>query len=76
MSLFAKDLNYLEVLAADFLPDNNKLFIVVADSDCNLYVLQYDPEGERFLRIHIQLVEQSVATNSTKTRTRRTATNC
>ncbi|BCS21380.1 cleavage/polyadenylation factor CFT1 [Aspergillus puulaauensis] len=44
MSLFAKDLDYLEVLAADFLPDNNKLFIVVADSDCNLYVLQYDPE--------------------------------
>lgn len=46
MSLFAKDLDYLEVLAADFLPDGNKLFIVVADSDCNLYVLQYDPEGE------------------------------
>lgn len=44
MSLFSKDLDYLEVLAADFLPDNNKLFIVVADSDCNLYVLQYDPE--------------------------------
>ncbi|KAL4883616.1 CPSF A subunit region-domain-containing protein [Aspergillus karnatakaensis] len=44
MSLFAKDLDYLEVLAADFLPDGNKLFIVVADSDSNLYVLQYDPE--------------------------------
>lgn len=45
MSLFAKDLDYLEVLAADFLPDGNKLFILVADSDCNLHVLQYDPEG-------------------------------
>ncbi|KAL4902493.1 hypothetical protein BDW74DRAFT_157890 [Aspergillus multicolor] len=44
MSLFAKDLDYLEVVAADFLPDGNKLFIVVADSDCNLHVLQYDPE--------------------------------
>ncbi|KAL4927927.1 cleavage/polyadenylation factor CFT1 [Aspergillus undulatus] len=44
MSLFAKDLDYLEVQAADFLPDGNKLLIVVADSDCNLYVLQYDPE--------------------------------
>ncbi|KAL4940501.1 hypothetical protein BDV06DRAFT_196443 [Aspergillus oleicola] len=44
MSLFAKDLDYLEVQAADFLPDGNKLFIVVADSDCNLYVLQYDSE--------------------------------
>ncbi|KAJ0421006.1 CPSF A subunit region-domain-containing protein [Aspergillus carlsbadensis] len=44
MSLFAKDLDYLEVSAADFLPDDNKLFIVVADSECNLYILQYDPE--------------------------------
>ncbi|KAL3455560.1 CPSF A subunit region-domain-containing protein [Aspergillus heterothallicus] len=44
MSLFAKDLDYLEVSAADFLPDGNKLFIVVADSECNLYILQYDPE--------------------------------
>jgi cleavage and polyadenylation specificity factor subunit 1 len=47
MSLFAKDLDYLEVSAADFLPDDNKLFIVVADSECNLYILQYDPEGRR-----------------------------
>jgi cleavage and polyadenylation specificity factor subunit 1 len=65
MSLFAKDLDYLEVVAADFLPDNNKLFIIVADSDCNIYVLQYDPEGETSLRIHTQLVGQSAATNST-----------
>lgn len=46
MSLFAKDLDYLDVLAADFLPDGDKLYIVVADSDCNLHILQYDPEGE------------------------------
>ncbi|KAL2824543.1 CPSF A subunit region-domain-containing protein [Aspergillus cavernicola] len=44
MSLFAKDLDYLEIFAADFLPDDNRLFVIVADSDCNLYVLQYDPE--------------------------------
>ncbi|KAI9367816.1 CPSF A subunit region-domain-containing protein [Aspergillus egyptiacus] len=44
LSLFAKDLDYLEVIAADFLPDGSKLFVIVADSDCNLYVLQYDPE--------------------------------
>lgn len=50
MSLFAKDLDYLEVLAADFLPDGNKLFILVADSDCNLHVLQYDPEGVSIFR--------------------------
>lgn len=47
MSLFAKDLDYLEVLAADFLPDDNKLFILAADSDCNLHVLQYDPEDPK-----------------------------
>lgn len=46
MSLFGKDQGYLEVVAADFLPDGDKLFILVADSDCNFHVLQYDPEGE------------------------------
>ncbi|KAJ5099106.1 hypothetical protein N7532_006107 [Penicillium argentinense] len=45
MSLFGKDPEYLEVVAADFLPDGNKLYVLVADSDCNLHVLQYDPEG-------------------------------
>ncbi|KAF7117248.1 hypothetical protein CNMCM5793_006004 [Aspergillus hiratsukae] len=47
MSLFGKDQGYLEVVAADFLPDGDKLFILVADSDCNLHVLQYDPEDPK-----------------------------
>ncbi|PYH46687.1 cleavage/polyadenylation factor CFT1 [Aspergillus saccharolyticus JOP 1030-1] len=47
MSLFAKDLDYLEVAAADFLPDGKRLFIVVADSDCNIHILQYDPEDPK-----------------------------
>lgn len=46
MNLFGKDPEYLEVVAADFLPEGDKLFILVADSDCNLHVLQYDPEGK------------------------------
>lgn len=46
MSLFGKDPDYLEVVAADFLPEGDKLFIMVADTDCNLHVLQYDPEGK------------------------------
>lgn len=46
MSLFGKDPDYLEVAAADFLPEGDKLFIMVADTDCNLHVLQYDPEGK------------------------------
>lgn len=45
MTLFGKDPQYLEVVAADFLPNGNKLYMLVADSDCNLHVLQYDPEG-------------------------------
>ncbi|XBQ93699.1 mRNA cleavage and polyadenylation factor subunit [Aspergillus fumigatus] len=47
MSLFGKDQGYLEVVAAEFLPDGDKLFILVADSDCNLHVLQYDPEDPK-----------------------------
>ena len=45
MTLFGKDPEYMEVVAADFLPEGSKLYILVADSDCNLHVLQYDPEG-------------------------------
>lgn len=49
MTLFGKDLDELEVVTADFLPDGKKLYILVADSDCNLHVLQYDPEGTKTL---------------------------
>ena len=45
MNLFGKDPEYMEVVAADFLPDGENLFILVSDSDCNVNVLQYDPEG-------------------------------
>ncbi|KAJ9305483.1 hypothetical protein DTO217A2_5012 [Paecilomyces variotii] len=47
MTLFGKDADYLEVVAAEFLPDANKLYILVSDSDCNLHVLQYDPEDPK-----------------------------
>ena len=49
MSLFGKDPDYLEIAAADFLPEGNQLFILVADTDCNLHILQYDPEGKSCL---------------------------
>lgn len=52
MTLFGKDLDELEVVTADFLPDGKKLYILVADSDCNLNVLQYDPEGTKLLFIY------------------------
>ncbi|CAI7579676.1 unnamed protein product [Penicillium manginii] len=47
MTLFGKDPEYLEVVTADFLPDGSKLYLLVADSDCNLHVLQYDPEDPK-----------------------------
>ncbi|KAF3407384.1 hypothetical protein DPV78_000099 [Talaromyces pinophilus] len=47
MTLFGKDLDELEVVTANFLPDGKKLYILVADSDCNLHVLQYDPEDPK-----------------------------
>ena len=45
MTLFGKDPEFLEVIAAEFLPNGRSLHILVADSDCNIHVLQYDPEG-------------------------------
>ena len=46
MTLFGKDIQKLEVAAADFLPDEEQLFFVVADADSNLHIMQYDPERE------------------------------
>jgi cleavage and polyadenylation specificity factor subunit 1 len=44
MMLFGKSATNMEVVAADLLPDGEDLFIVVADADCNLHIMQYDPE--------------------------------
>jgi cleavage and polyadenylation specificity factor subunit 1 len=57
MTLFGKDPEYLEVVTADFLPDGSKLYLLVADSDCNLHVLQYDPEGKPLCRYAMRCIE-------------------
>jgi cleavage and polyadenylation specificity factor subunit 1 len=44
MSLFGKGRARMEVVAAEFLPYGKHLFILVADAESNLHVLQYDPE--------------------------------
>ncbi|KAK2873627.1 mRNA cleavage and polyadenylation factor subunit, partial [Arthroderma sp. PD_2] len=55
LDLFGKENENLAVIAADFLPDGDKLYILIADDDCNVHVLQYDPEdpssskGDRLL---------------------------
>ncbi len=44
MMLFSKSPSNMEVMVADLLPDGKDLYIVIADSDCNLHIFQYDPE--------------------------------
>ena len=44
MTPFGKDVQKLEVVGADFLPDGNQLLFVVADAESNIHILQYDPE--------------------------------
>lgn len=43
MTLFGKS-KAMEVVVADALPDGKELYIAVADSNCDLHILQYDPE--------------------------------
>jgi cleavage and polyadenylation specificity factor subunit 1 len=44
MTLFGKQSQQMEVVCADMLPIGEELFIIAADADCNLQVLQFDPE--------------------------------
>jgi cleavage and polyadenylation specificity factor subunit 1 len=59
MMLFGKSSKNMEIVVADLLPDGKELHIVAADSNCNLHVLQYDPERmypcflTRILLIHL-----------------------
>lgn len=46
MMIFGRSKNNLEVLAGEFLPFEKQLFIVIADADMNLQILQYDPDSK------------------------------
>jgi cleavage and polyadenylation specificity factor subunit 1 len=50
MTLFGKDTQDMEVIAADFLPDGRQLYFVVADGKGAVRVLQYDPERKFYPR--------------------------
>lgn len=41
---FGKSRSGIDVASAEFLPDHKQLYIVVADIDSNLHVLEYNPE--------------------------------
>jgi cleavage and polyadenylation specificity factor subunit 1 len=45
MMLFGRSRHFMEVMAAEFLPFEKQLHIIVADADNNLQVLQFDPES-------------------------------
>lgn len=45
MTLFGKDNLGLPVIGAEFFPDEKQLYILTADDECNLHVLQFDPES-------------------------------
>ncbi|KAK9468584.1 CPSF A subunit region-domain-containing protein [Lipomyces arxii] len=47
MQLFGKDLQKVEVMAADFVVDGETMHFVVADAQHKLRILQYDPENPR-----------------------------
>ena len=44
MILFGKSGRNMEIVAAELLPDGKELYLVAADADCNLHIMQYDPE--------------------------------
>jgi cleavage and polyadenylation specificity factor subunit 1 len=50
MQLFGRDQMNLDVVAAEFLPQGKQLFIIAADGDGTLHVLQYDPENPKSVR--------------------------
>ncbi|RAL59964.1 hypothetical protein DID88_000590 [Monilinia fructigena] len=55
MLLFGKSATKMEVLCADLLPDGKDLFIVAADFNGNLHIMQYDPEHPKSLQGHLLL---------------------
>jgi len=55
MTLFGKSATNMEVVAADLLPDGKELYIVAADADCNLHIMQFDPEHPKSLHGHLLL---------------------
>lgn len=49
LQLLGKGRTHMEIVVAEFLPFQGKLFLVVVDADMDLHVLQYDPEDPKSL---------------------------
>ncbi|RKF58449.1 Protein cft1 [Erysiphe neolycopersici] len=61
MMLFGKSAKNLEVIAAELLPHGKELYIVVADVNCNLHILEYDPEHPKSIQGHLLLHRSTFA---------------
>ena len=46
MKLFGKSRGGIEVVTAELLPNQKQLFACAMDTDCNLHVFEYNPEGQ------------------------------
>ncbi|CAF9940116.1 MAG: mRNA cleavage and polyadenylation factor subunit, partial [Alectoria fallacina] len=44
LRLFGKSPRAIEVVTASFLPSDKQLYMAVADAECNIHILQFDPE--------------------------------
>ena len=58
LTLFSKSRTHLPVMAADFLPREKQLFVVVADDECNIHALEFNPDSES-LHSHAQILTSS-----------------
>ncbi|KAL8852861.1 MAG: hypothetical protein Q9221_002237 [Calogaya cf. arnoldii] len=64
LRLFGKSISHIEVVAADFLPDGKNLYLVVADANSNIHILQFDPEHPNTQTGHLLLPISSIHTAS------------
>lgn len=55
MILFGKSATNMEIVSSNLFPDGKELYIVAADADCNLHIMQYDPEHPKSLQGHLLL---------------------
>lgn len=66
MSLFGRSKHHLECIAADFMPFEQQLHIIVADADMNLQVLQFDPDSTSIAALSPYMLTMHLQTQNLK----------
>ncbi|KAE8451071.1 hypothetical protein EG329_004743 [Mollisiaceae sp. DMI_Dod_QoI] len=61
MMLFGKSAKSMEIVSTELLPDGKELYIIAGDSDCNLHIMQYDPEHPKSIQGHLLLHRSTFA---------------